>query len=146
LSGFESKNRGWTSYSAGGLRALWWSNTFPDDRQLVLVESAIDALSFQQVHAAPHARYASTAGTLSQRQRGLLAAVIEALPASMSVVLAFDRDEAGDRLAEQVRALGAAEFSRPCPPTGKDWNEYLQRRERLHGPAVAPVRGRARGL
>jgi len=146
LSGFESKNRGWTSFSPGGVRALWWSNALPEDRQLVLVESAIDALSFHQAHAAPRARYASTAGTLSQRQRGLLAAVFEALPPHMIVVLAFDRDLAGDKLAEQVRDLRRGEISRSCPPIGKDWNEYLQRREEHQLRSVAVARGRDRGL
>lgn len=144
LVGFESKNHGWTSYSAGGVRALWWSNARPDDRQLVLVESAIDALSFHQAHGAPRARYASTAGTLSERQRGLVGEALQASPPSMTVVLAFDRDAAGDKLAEQVRALAERSFSRSCPPIGKDWNEYVQRREHDHLPAPRTGRERPR--
>ena len=145
FSGFESKNHGWTSFSAGGVRALWRSNTLPDDRRLVLVESAIDALSFHQVHGAPRACYASTAGTLSEHQRAVLAATLTALPPGMTVGLAFDRDPAGDKLADQVRALGGAVFSRDCPPVGKDWNEYLQQRDRDHVRALAPSRGPSRG-
>ena len=144
LAGFESKNHGWTSFSAGGVRALWWSNIFPDDQRLVLVESAIDALSFHQVHAAPRVRYASTAGTLSEHQRRLLAEALKTLPPGMTVGLAFDADPAGDKLAEQLRALGAAEASRDSPPIGKDWNEFLQHLEREHVSALTPSRGRSR--
>jgi hypothetical protein len=143
LAGFESKNHGWTSYSAGGVRALWWSNMLPDDRQLVLVESAIDALSFHQAHGAPRARYASTAGTLSERQRGLIREALQASPPALTVVLAFDRDAAGDKLAEQVQALAKRSFTRACPPSGKDWNEYLQRRERGLLPAPRTKRERS---
>jgi len=140
LAGFESKNHRWTSYAPGGVRALWWSNAFPDDRQLVLVESAIDALSFHQMHGAPRACYASTAGTISGHQRGLIREVLQASPPSRTIVLAFDRDAAGDRLAEQVRSLAAGTFSRVYPPIGKDWNEYLHYREREQ--VLAPRRPR----
>jgi hypothetical protein len=126
FAGFESKNHGWTSFSPGGVRALWCSNCFADDTRLVLVESAIDALSFHQAQGAPRARYASTAGTLSQHQRLVLRQTFSALPRGIAIVLAFDRDTAGDRLADEVQALGGSEFSRCCPPTGKDWNDYLR--------------------
>jgi len=145
FSGFESKNHGWTSFSASGVRALWHSNAFADDTRLVLVESAIDALSFHQVHGAPRARYASTAGTLSRHQRGVLTEALRTLPSGMTVVLAFDRDRAGDRLADEVRGLGDAEFSRSCPPTGKDWNEHLQLLNREYVRAHSRGRGFARG-
>jgi hypothetical protein len=145
FAGFESKNRGWTSYSTGGVRALWHSNAFADDTRLVLVESAIDALSFHQIHGAPRARYASTAGTLSRHQREVLAEVLRALPPGMTVVLAFDKDLAGDRLAEEVRGLSDSAFERSVPATGKDWNEFLQRLPRDRGLALSPVRGVDRG-
>jgi hypothetical protein len=141
FAGFESKNHGWTSYSPGGVRALWLSNLRADDTRLVLVESAIDALSFHQIHGEARIRYASTAGTLSQHQRDVLAAVIGALPGGMTVVLAFDRDAAGEKLAEQVRAVGARSCIRTCSPLGKDWNEYLQ----LVSPARTAAGGRSPG-
>jgi hypothetical protein len=141
FAGFESKNHGWTSFSPGGVRALWRSNAFADDKRLVLVESAIDALSFHQVHEAPRASYASTAGTLSEHQRVVLREALNALSAGTTVLLAFDRDPAGDKLAEQVRELGAADFMRCCPPTEKDWNKHLQGLERDHIRTMARSRG-----
>jgi hypothetical protein len=61
------------------------------------------------------------------------------------VALAFDRDRAGDRLADEVRVLGGAKFSRSCPPSGKDWNEHLQLLAPEHVRALSPSRGPARG-
>src|SRR5450432_426054 len=45
LCGFELKNTGFTGFAAGGTKGLWFSHAGPDDRRLVLTESAIDALS-----------------------------------------------------------------------------------------------------
>ncbi len=147
LTGFESKNHAWTSFSPGGMRALWLSRSLPDHRRFVLVESPIDAISFHQLDPYPRTRYAaSTAGSLSNRQRELLRDAFGALLPGTIVVLAFDRDVAGDKLTEQVRAIGGAEFSRLCPPIGKDWSDCLQERERDYiralGPARRPSRGR----
>jgi DNA primase len=47
----------------------------------------------------------------------------------MTVCLAFDRDAAGDLLANQVRELGGPKFERIKTPVGKDWNEFLKLRE-----------------
>lgn len=146
FSGFESKNRGWTSFSTGGVRALWRSNAFPDDRRVVLVESAIDALSFHQLHGEPPASYASTAGTLSRHQRDVIGEALAALPHGTVVDLAFDRDAAGDKLAEEVRSVGGAVFARVMPPIGKDWNECLQIRERDSVRALSTERGRSREM
>lgn len=145
LAGFESKNHGWTSFSPGGLKALWRSCVFPGDARLVLVESAIDALSFHQLHAEPRTSYASTAGALSEHQRSLLAGTLKALPAGTMVVLAFDSDPAGENLAAQVRALGGADFSRVRTPIGKDWNDCLKARERDYIRSLGSTRGLDRG-
>jgi len=53
----------------GDMRARRWSNIFPDHRRPILVDSAIDALSFHQVHSAHRVRPASTADTLSDHRR-----------------------------------------------------------------------------
>ncbi len=44
LCGYEIKNRGFTGFAARGQKGLWFSHARPDDRRLVLAESAIDAL------------------------------------------------------------------------------------------------------
>jgi hypothetical protein len=144
LSGFESKNHGWTSFAVGGTRALWRSNAFDGDASLVLVESAIDAISFHQVHAEPAFRYASTGGAIGARQRSVIAEALAALPPGVTVTLAFDHDAAGERLADEVRQLRDRDVARVYPPRGKDWNEYLQSSELALRRGVVAPRGRAR--
>jgi DNA primase len=146
LSGFESKNCGWTAFSPGGVKALWTSHALATDRRLVLVESAIDALSFHQLHPDADTRYASTAGSMSTHQRALLAEKLNALPAGTAVILAFDRDPAGDRLAADVRGLAGAQFTRACSPIGKDWNDCLKERERDYIRSLPRWGGVSRGL
>ncbi len=146
LAGFESKNHGWTAFSPGGVKALWASRALDADRRLILVESAIDALSFHQLHPDPNTRYASTAGSMSAHQSSLLAGMLKALPAGTDIVLAFDRDPGGDKLASEVRALAGAELTRACSPIGKDWNDCLKDRERDYIRSLPRSRRRDRGL
>lgn len=141
LCGYEIKNREFTGFAAGGQKGLWLSNTRPDDRRLILTESAIDALS----HAAlfpdteDQTRYASLGGKPSGQQMGLLQATIATLPEEAEIVAAFDADPAGRRLADQVGELVVKVASRtersglifkPHLPTraGEDWNSVLQNR------------------
>jgi hypothetical protein len=145
LAGFESKNQGWTSFSRGGVKALWRSRSFPGDGRLVLVESAIDALSFHQLHPEPRTSYASTAGSLSEHQRALIGKTLGSLPAGAVVILAFDGDLGGEQLSDQVRELGGPEFARMRSPIGKDWNDCLKERERDYIRDVGPTRGLCRG-
>jgi len=45
LTGYELKNRNFTGFASGGVKALWVSNAKEDDNSIVFCESAIDALS-----------------------------------------------------------------------------------------------------
>lgn len=128
--GWESKNKGWTSFAPGGTKGIWSSASVAADQMLVIVESGIDALSYHQLHRDPATRYASTAGTLGEAQRAVLAAEIRALPPSGTVVLAFDRDDGGERLAAAVAELAPGRpLQRQTPRIGKDWNDDLRQRE-----------------
>ena len=71
LCGYEIKNRGFTGFAAGGEKGLWFSHTRPDDRRLVLAESAIDALSHATLFpdAEGQTRYASLAANPVQNRR-----------------------------------------------------------------------------
>lgn len=130
FAGFESRYHDWTSFSLGGVKALWPSNVFPTDTRLVLVESGIDALSHFQLHRDERTRYGSTGGTCSPHQLDVLRTTFRTLPQGTTVCLAFDRDAAGELLANQVRDLGGATFERIQTPVGKDWTEFLELRER----------------
>ena len=133
LCGFEMKNKDFTGFAAGGNKGLWFSKAFPSDRQLVLTESAIDALSYQVLHPDElWTRYMSTGGALNSQQPALLRGAMEKLPPGAVVLLAFDHDEGGEKLADEVKAIAPAgrELRRILPEvgTGKDWNEMLKYR------------------
>lgn len=130
LSGFEMKNQGFTGFSARGTKTAWRSNGLPEDRRLVLVESAINALSYHQLKPDPATRYLSTGGAFSKRQPELLRRAIRAMPPGSTIVLAFDHDAAGDEYSQELQTLvPEATYVRSAPQTKKDWNDVLQERE-----------------
>lgn len=126
--GWESKNKGFSGFAAGGQRALSFARLDRDPLQkIVITESAIDAMSFAQMNHEPGTGYASTSGTqFSPEQRAQLTKIL-AMP-GVSVVLAMDRDAAGDAMAHQVRQMAppGASITREVPSTGKDWNDALR--------------------
>lgn len=133
LSGFEVKNKGFTGFAAGGRKGLWYSRAKETDRRLVLVESAIDAISFHVLFGDQHTRYMSTGGELNPQQPTLLRGAMEKLHPSADIVLGFDDDEGGEKIAKEVEAAAPAgrKLVRMRPDGGKDWNQVLQDRFRL---------------
>ena len=136
LCGFEIKNKGFTGFAAGCIKGLWYSMAAPTDNQLVLVESAINAYSYQVMHPDQlWTRFMSTSGEFSPLQRGdldlkqpgLLRLAMEKLPPGAVVLLAFDKDEPGEKLAEKVESMAPAgrEVRVALPDVGKDWNDAL---------------------
>ncbi|MGD0680242.1 MAG: toprim domain-containing protein [Polyangiaceae bacterium] len=149
VTGFEIKNRGFTGFSPGGSKSTWQSVALPSDRTIVVTESAIDALSYFQLHPAAQvtARFLSTAGAPSAHQIERLGRVFAQLPAASRVVAAVDSDEAGEKLATRIEALVCARseltFDRHSPSPAKDWNDVLQQREREFIQSL-PARDRSR--
>ena len=142
LTGFESKNAGFTGFAAGGTKTAWQSATAPNDRAIVVCESAIDALSHHQIDPDPATRYASTAGTPGTAQLALLDQLVARLPRGSRVVAGVDNDDAGARLSTQVQTIAARnglDFARDSPLALKDWNEALQRKERDYILGLAPA-------
>lgn len=130
LCGFEIKNQGFTGFAAGGTKGLWYSKARPTDNRLVLTESAIDALSFHVLQGDDRTRYMSTGGSLNPQQPALIRGAMEKLPPGGMVFLAFDNDEAGEKLAEEVQAFAPSgrDVRRVLPDGGKDWNDTLKQR------------------
>jgi len=139
LCGYEIKNCGFTGFAAGGQKGLWLSHTRRDDRQLILAESAIDALSYAALFpdAQDQTHYASLGGKPSLRQAALVQATIAKLPAGAEIVAAFDADDAGCKLVEMIREIVAGIglrtgrsdliFETRLPAgEGEDWNQVLQ--------------------
>ena len=127
LSGYEIKGSDFTGFSEGGVEALWESQKKSSDQRLVIVESAVDALSYHQLHGDTTTRYIATGGSLSEHQKGLIESAIQEMPYDSKVVMAFDKDEQGDNFASEVITLSSSgSFERHVPEMGTDWNEELQ--------------------
>lgn len=130
LCGFEIKNRGFTGFAAGGSKGLWFSKADNAARRMVLGESAIDVISYCVIHPIEGTRFLSVGGTMNPGQPELIRSAMEKMPPGSVVTLAFDYDEAGEELAEEVAALAPSSVSieRVLPPVGmgKDWNDVLK--------------------
>ena len=144
VCGWEIKNHGFTGFSKGGEKGLWFSRTKPTDTALVIAESAIDALSYAALHPDDKARYFSIGGELNSRQPALIAAALEKMPRPAVVILATDNDEAGHKFAATIQSLAppgpGLEFHCPLPKIGKDWNDELKARRRSPGPLFPTAR------
>lgn len=133
LCGYEIKNEGYTGFSKGGEKGLWFSRTDEGDKRLVLCESAIDALSHAVLFPDIQTRYASIGGQMNLKQPGLIKATVSKLPRGAEVVAAMDADDDGHQLVELV-CLSVAEtgrddlcFTRHHPDGVKDWNDALRK-------------------
>lgn len=127
LSGYEIKGRGFTGFSEEGVEVLWKSQKRFSDQRLVIVESAVDALSYHQLHGDTTTRYIATGGSLSDHQKGLIESAIQEMPYDSKVVMAFDEDGQGDNFANEVLTLSSSvSFEWHVPEMGTDWNEELQ--------------------
>ncbi len=135
LCGYEIKNMGFTGFAPGAVKGLWHSSARSKDLWLVVTESAIDAVSFHVLHGGDNARYMSTGGALNPHQPALLRGAMEKMPEGSVIILGFDLDEAGEKLAQEVAAFAPAgrKVRRMVPDvgTGKDWNEMLKNRFEL---------------
>jgi hypothetical protein len=131
ICGFEAKNSGWTAFATGGKKILWRSNADPNDHQLVLTESAIDALSYHQINPNSLSRYASIAGAMGPRQLAAIAEEIHRLEPEIKLVAAFDADPQGEKYSEAIRGIAQGRVvERAIPSIGKDWNDVLKAMER----------------
>jgi hypothetical protein len=139
VCGYEIKNRDFTGFATGGVKALWLSNRMPDDSVLVVAESAIDALSNAALKPNPSAFYASTAGGWSDTTRSMLRSVVASLPPTGRVIFAFDNDVQGREYVESAQELLTdlgRELIPDLPPVeATDWNDVL----RAHPVAPMPT-------
>jgi hypothetical protein len=79
IVGLEIKANGFKGQAADSLNsaALWLSNTTTKTNTLVVAESAIDALSYQQLKQPTNALYASTSGQLTDNKVAEIKRLIE---------------------------------------------------------------------
>jgi len=133
LCGFEIKNKGFTGFSEGGTKGLWFSNIFKSDTRLVIAETAIDALSFHCLNPDPHTRYCSIGGKMNPSQPALITGAVSKMPEGSEIIIATDADTAGRMMAGKIEHyVQAAQrdditLTRAEPPEeGADWNDQLR--------------------
>ena len=128
VSGFAVKNQDFTGFSKHGVKRVWHSNTMSTDNKLVLTESAIDAISYQQLHGDKNTRYMSIEGQYSPEQKELLKAAMNKMPQGSTIVMGFDNDKDGARFVKELKEIAPAHVKavREIPKIGKDWNEQLK--------------------
>jgi hypothetical protein len=134
VGGWEKKNNGFTGFSPNGEKTIWISRAKRGDTTLVIAESAIDALSYHQLHPDERTRYVSTGGAFGPKGEGLLRRVLARMPAGSTCVIATDRDRDGDKYATQITPLAVHRHvvRRDASPVGKDWNDCLKEHERQY--------------
>jgi len=129
LSGYELKNTGFTGFSRGGKKALWHSSNLENAKEIVIVESGIDALSHASMNPRRDTAYISGGGSLSNEQKALLDnAFKRAEKNGQKITLALDNDRAGKELTRELKTLAPKaeiEISK-----SKDWNQDLQEKSR----------------
>ena len=137
LCGYEIKNTGgFTGFSAGGSKGLWFSRTQADDERLIFCESAIDALSHAALFDDARARYASIGGKPNPIQPELIKAAIMRMAPGSEIVSAMDADADGAKLAGMVREVfeqagrDDLKFTLQEPFGAKDWNDQLRAEKR----------------
>lgn len=129
LSGYELKNAGFTGFSSGGMKGLWTSSNVGRAKNIVIVESAIDALSHAQLFNDLDTAYVSIGGNPSNEQTELIGRFLaKAHARGASVIIGTDPDEGGDKLADTLRALappGMVLTRDEAQIRGEDWNDQL---------------------
>ena len=135
LSGWETKNRGFTGFSGGGNKALFLCNTYPghaEPKRIVITEAAIDAMSYAQLSEKP-GLYVSFSGALSSEQQAQLTALLQKYPKA-TIVTATDADAQGEKYAVMIHSIRPdAIRARPGIKSRsgekfKDWNDVLMER------------------
>jgi len=126
VSGYEAKNKEYTAFAKGGERGLWYSSNIMRAERVVIVESAIDALSHAELkETSEETAYVSIAGSMSSSQLELIKKVVN----GKKVIIATDNDKSGEYYAEQIKEVIPDAVRETAQ--GKDWNEDLKVKREL---------------
>lgn len=130
LSGYELRGIGADGerlkrFSKRGKNGLWASRNVATASLVVIVESAIDALSHGELFADWQAGYVSFAGEISFRQKPLLTGLInKAASRNVMIIVAVDNDRGGSKHFKTLCGLTSHKLER-MKPISKDWNDDL---------------------
>ncbi len=135
LTGYEyrdEKRKGFAKGGAKSLFSIWGSD---EVKSLVVVESAINALSYLQIlllkdelkEAYLHPLIVSTAGRPSQAQKDQIKALVGRYKPEV-IILGQDNDQGGDgdRQAEELKECLAGHKVIRHKPKANDWNDELK--------------------
>ena len=135
--GYAMKNINFNGFSAGGSKTMWKSNQFKNDNQIVITESAVDALSYAKLMNKRDpkqmfsTRFISTEGAFSPETQKMIKTEILSMPESVKVIAAFDNDEQGKKYASELETLCKnidRDFKTDLPRVKDyDWNKVLQK-------------------
>jgi len=129
VSGWELKNNKFTGFGPkGGSKGIWTANTLPTDRELVFVESGIEALSYYQLHPEKIyiSRCVSTGGAWGKRTKSSIEELMKSYK-QIEVVSAFNNDKAGDEFYQELSNI-SNNLKKPITqhkPKLNDWNDDL---------------------
>jgi hypothetical protein len=136
LCGYEIKNRNYTSFAKFAQKTVWRSRALDGDHRLIITESAIEAMSHFQLHRPERARYMSVGGAFSPLAAEQVVASTRRLPDHAVVVLAFNADTDGRKLADRLQPHIESTrrgVTRHFPAReSADWNDLLKQRERAY--------------
>lgn len=137
---------GFTRFCDGGSKGLFVKRLDVDRvKRIVIVEAAIDALSYSQMEHQAGNMYVSTGGSLGEHQRELLKLLL-IKNVEAELVLAQDNDaidkngsavpfdqRAGEKMAQKIAGLAPSGMTVVrLMPEKKDWNDVLRDRTRTH--------------
>jgi hypothetical protein len=110
---------------------LWASRYRKSDRAIVLVERPIDAVAYERAIGKQGVCYVATGGRLNDEKQTRLRHLLADVPAGVTVVLAFGRDQAGRALADEVQRLAPkVTMERQTPQLGARWADQMQLEQR----------------
>lgn len=131
LCGYELKNSGFTGFATGGTKGLWTSSNVDQAKNVVIVESAIDALSHAQLFDDADTAYVSIGGSPSKEQTDLIQEFFAVThKRGAKIIVGTDSDDGGDALNNTLKALApqGAILTRDEPlMRGDDWNDQLRK-------------------
>jgi len=132
VCGYEQKGKNFTGFAKHGEKGLWYSANIMHANRVVIVESAIDALSHAQLFETDEqTAYVSVGGGMSPKQEKLAEIVMkQAQERGATVTIATDNDPAGRALDKKLTKIAqkakVKKLNRDKPEENHDWNDALK--------------------
>lgn len=122
LCGFELKSINFKGFCKGGEKGLWASNNITEANKIVIVESVLDALSYEQLHGSSSTAYIGIGGQVTYKQLNLLKNIFEKYQNSQ-FISCVDNDLAGEKLHQKLLTINTNLIRKKS--RNKDFNEDL---------------------